>query len=68
MKMCETYSPNNCVLIQKYEYVVNLYVEKETFMEYITIYVCSRGCIVTIYSILGIRSYKQYYVFAGHAN
>jgi hypothetical protein len=31
MTMCETYSPDNGVLIQKY--VVNLYVEKETFME-----------------------------------
>jgi len=64
--MCETYSLDNGVLIQKY--VVNLYVEKETFMEYIAIYVCSRGCIVTIYSILQIRSYKQYCVFVGHAN
>jgi hypothetical protein len=66
MTKCETYSPDNGVLIQKY--VVNLYVEKETFMEYIAIYVCSRGCIVTIYCILRIRSYKQYYVLAGRAN
>jgi hypothetical protein len=64
--MCKTHSLDNGVLIMKY--VVNLYVEKETFMEYIVIYVCSRGCIVTIYSILRIRSYKQYCVLAGHAN
>jgi hypothetical protein len=63
--MCETYSPENGILIQKY--VLNLCVEKDTFMEYISIYVCSRGCIVTIYYILRIRSYKQYYVLAGHA-
>jgi hypothetical protein len=66
MTMCETYSPDNGVLIQKY--VVNLYVEKETFIEHIAIYVCSRGCVVTIYSILWIRSNKQYYVLAWHAN
>jgi hypothetical protein len=66
MTMCETYSPDNGVLIQKY--VVNMYVEKETFMEYIATYDCSRGCIVTIYSVLRIGSYKQYYVLAGNAN
>jgi len=70
MTMCETYSPDNGVLIQKY--VLNLYIEKEKFVEYIYIYIyiyiCSTGCIVTIYSILRIRSYKQYYVLAGHAN
>ena len=37
--MGETYSPDNGVLIQKY--VVKLYIEKETFMEYIyIIYIC----------------------------
>jgi hypothetical protein len=64
--MREAYSVDSGVSIQKY--VVNLYVEKETFMEYIAIYVCSRGCVVTIYSILRIRSYKQYCVLAGHSN
>jgi len=64
--MYETYSPGNGVLIQKY--VVNMYIEKEAFVDYIAIYICSRGCIVTVYSILRIRSYKQHYVLAGHAN